>query len=221
MHHTRSHGMAEGNRIRCLVADDHAIVRDGFAAILAQEDDLMVVGTASNGREAVELFRLHSPHVAVMDLRMPGMDGIEATQAIRKEYPQARIIILTGYDDEENVYQAIRAGARGYLLKGAPWDELLAALRAVHRGEMVIAPELTLLLARHVSTNELTPREREVLNEMSQGRSNQEIARGLSIAESTVKTHINNIFCKLSVNDRTQAVVTALDRGLVKLPASR
>jgi two-component system NarL family response regulator len=212
--------MAEENIIRCMVADDHTVVRDGLAAILDQEADLMVVARASNGREALELFRLHRPHVAVMDLRMPEMDGITATRAIRAEFPQARIIIFTTYNDEENVYQAVRAGVRGYLLKGSAWEDLLKAIQSVHRGEIVIAPEMALLLAQHVSGIELTPREREVLNAMALGRSNQEIAHGLSIAESTVKTHVTNIFSKLHVNDRTQAVVAALDRGIVKLSAS-
>ncbi|MCW3099107.1 MAG: Two-component response regulator [Chthonomonadaceae bacterium] len=212
--------MAEENVIHCLVADDHTIVRDGLAAILSQEADLRVVARASNGREALELFRLHRPHVTVMDLRMPEMDGITATRAIRAEFPQARIIILTTYNDEENVYQAVRAGVRGYLLKGSAWEDLLESIRAVHRGEIVIAPELAHLLAQHVSGIELTPREREVLNAMALGQSNQEIAHGLSIAESTVKTHVTNIFNKLHVNDRTQAVVAALDRGIVKLSAS-
>jgi two-component system NarL family response regulator len=212
--------MAGENVIRCMIADDHTVVRDGLAAILDQEADLMVVARASNGREALELFRLHRPHVTVMDLRMPEMDGIAATRAIRAEFPQARIIIFTTYNDEENVYQAVRAGVRGYLLKGSAWEDLLESIWAVHRGEIVIAPELALLLAQHVSGIELTPREREVLNAMALGQSNQEIAHGLSIAESTVKTHVTNIFSKLHVNDRTQAVVAALDRGIVKLSAS-
>jgi len=209
--------MAEENAIRCLIADDHAMVRDCFAAILSQEEDMLVVGKASNGREAVELFRRCQLHVAILDLRMPEMDGIEATRAICKEFPQAHIIILSTYDHGESVYQAVRAGARGYLLKGASWDSLLDGIRTVHRGRMILSAELNGLLAQHLSADKLTPRERDVLNEMAQGHTNQEIARGLSIAESTVKTHISNILGKLQVHDRTQAVVAALDRGLVRL----
>lgn len=213
--------MVEGDIIRCLIADDHTVVRDGFAMILNEEEDIQVVAKASTGQEAVELYRTYRPHVVVMDLKMPGINGIEAARVIRKEFPQARIIILSTYDDEENVYQAVRAGVRGYLLKGASTESLLEAIRNVHRGCMVISAELNGLLARHLSTDALTPRERSVLNEMAQGRTNQEIAGALAISESTVKTHINNIFGKLHVNDRTQAVLTALDRGLVPLRFAR
>lgn len=209
--------MIEKTKIRCLLVDDHAVVREGLAAILAQEEDLVVVGKANNGREAIDLFRLHKPHIVVMDLRMPEIDGIAATLAIRAEFPQARIIIFTTYDDEESVYQAVRAGASGYLLKSTIGEDLMQAIRAVHRGEKVIAPELTMLLIRRMSSNELTLREREILGAMAIGRSNQEIAVHFLIAESTVKSHVTSIFSKLDVHDRTQAVVAALARGIIKL----
>lgn len=210
--------MIHSEPIRCLIADDLTVVREGLAAILGRDDCLTVVGMAGNGREALELFRQHRPNITLMDMRMPEMDGAEATIAIRKEFPQARIIMVTGYDGDEDIFRAMNAGAKGYLRKDTPKQELLQAIYAVHQGQTILDPDLTARLMRYVCADNLTPREREVLKQMAQGQSNQEIASGLAIAESTVKTHINSIFAKFGVNDRTQAVLAALRRGLVHLP---
>ena len=203
--------------IRLLIADDHAIVRDGLAAMMEQHDDMTVVGEASNGREAVERFQTLRPDVTLMDLRMPDMDGVEAIITIREVFPDARILVLTTYDGDEDIYRGLRAGAKGYLLKDAGRDRLLDAIRAVHAGRTHIAPDIAAKLAERMSGPELTAREREVLHLLAKGGSNQEIGATLFITESTVKTHINSILTKLQVPDRTQAVTTALRRGLVQL----
>ncbi len=209
--------MSKENPIRILLADDHAVMRDGLAAIMEQEEDMTVVGEASNGKEAVELFRARQPDVTLMDLRMPVMDGVEATTAIRAQFPDARILVLTTYDGDEDIYRGLRAGAKGYLLKDAGREELLEAIRGVHGGQTRIPSDVTAKLLTRMSGPELSAREREVLRLMALGNSNQEIAAALFIAEATVRTHVNNILSKLDVNDRTQAVTTALRRGIVHL----
>lgn len=203
--------------IRILIADDHALVLEGLAAIIAREPDIAVVAQARNGREAVELFRQERPHVGLIDLKMPEMEGVEVITAIRKEFPRAPLLVLTTYDRDEDVFRCLRAGAQGYLLKDVEPSEVLTAIRAVHRGERYLSPETALKLAEHVTFSDLTARELAVLRELTTGKSNREIGAALFISEGTVKVHVNNILSKLGVNDRTQAVTTALKRGLVEL----
>jgi len=203
--------------IRLLVVDDHAIVRDGLAAMMDQHEDITVAGEAADGAEAVERFRELRPDVTLMDLRMPGTDGVAAIVAIREENPDARIIVLTTYDGDEDIFRGLKAGAMGFLLKDAGRERLLEAIHAVHAGRSHVAPEAAARLAERMRTPEVTAREREVLGHLARGRSNGEIAAALSITEATVKTHVNSILTKLGVADRTQAVTTALRRGLVRL----
>jgi DNA-binding NarL/FixJ family response regulator len=203
--------------IRLLVADDHAIVRDGLVAMMEQHEDITVVGEAVNGHEAIRQFRDLRPDVTLMDLRMPEMDGVEAITRIREETPNARIIVLTTYDGDEDIYRGLRAGAMGYLLKDAGRGRLLEVIRAVHDGQTEIAPAALTKLAERMRAPELTTREREVLDSLAKGMSNGEIAAALFITEATVKTHVNSILTKLGVGDRTNAVTTALRRGLVHL----
>jgi len=209
--------MEAGNPIRILLADDHPVVREGLALILDNEDDMTVASQASNGYEAIELYRQQQPDVALLDLRMPGMGGVETITAIRAEFPDAHIILLTTYDGDEDIYQGLRAGAKAYLLKDTPCDQILETIRAVHIGQQRIPSPVGIKLFERMGTPELSDREREVLKLMSTGSSNQEIGAALCITESTVKFHVNNILSKLQVQDRTQAVVTALRRGITHL----
>jgi len=209
--------MSQENNIRVLIADDHPVMRTGLSLMLKYEPDMEAVAEASNGREALALFRLHRPDVTLMDLRMPDMDGAEATTTIRAEFPSARIILLTTYDGDEDIYRGLRAGARAYLLKDAPCEELLETIRVVHAGQKRITLEVGAKLAERMEGPELTEREREVLGLMAKGMSNQEIGAALFITEGTVKFHINHILTKLEVTDRTQAVIAALKRGLASL----
>ena len=216
--------MAERPLIRLLVVDDHPVVRQGLAAIIEREPDMTVVAEAADGRAAVEQFLRHRPDVTLMDLSMPGdpsegrvMDGVAAIAAIREQVLTARIVILTTYDDDEDIYRGLRAGAKAYLLKDAPPDELLEAIRAVHAGMKRIGPRIAAKLADRMSSPELTGRETEVLRHVANGESNQEIAAALSIAEGTVKFHVNNLLAKLGAGDRTQAVTIAIKRGIVRL----
>ena len=209
---------AKAGAIRILIADDHPVVREGVAAMIERRPDMTVVAEAATGREAVAAYRAAQPDVVLMDLRMPEMTGVEAIGAIRGEFPGARIIVLTTYDGDEDIYRGLQAGARAYLLKDAPRDELLDAIRAVHAGQSRIPPAVAARLAERVLAGpQLTPRELEVLRGIVAGRSNKEIGAALSIGEGTVKAHVNNILGKLGVNDRTQAVTTALQRGIVHL----
>ena len=203
--------------IKILLADDHVVVREGLAAILGMEPDMTVVGQASDGREVMSLYREHHPDIILMDLRMPNMDGVEAITAIREADPNARIIVLTTYDGDEDIYRGLRAGAKAYLLKAGPREELLEAIRAVHSGQTRIPPDIAAKLVTRMSGRELTAREAEVLELLAAGKSNQEIGTALFVTESTVKAHVNSILSKLNVNDRTQAVTAALRRGLVRL----
>lgn len=200
-----------------LLADDHPILREGLALILDNQTDMTVVGEASNGREAVEVFRQLQPDVTVMDLRMPEMSGVEALTAIRAEFSTACIILLTTYDGDEDIYRGLRAGAKSYLLKDASTQEILSAIRQVCTGKNHIPPAVGARLAERAQMPELTDRERFVLQQMAKGQSNQEIGVTLRIAESTVKTHVNSILSKLGVGDRTQAAIVALKRGIAKL----
>jgi len=203
--------------LKILIADDHPVVREGLTALINGSTDMTVVAAARNGREAVELYLQHLPDITLMDLRMPEMDGVDAITAIRQEMPAARLVVLTTYDDDENIFRGFRAGAKAYMLKDAPRDELLACIRAVHAGQTIIPPAIALKLATRVTTFALSPRELEVLRLMVDGHSNKGIADALSVAEGTVKTHVVAILRKLDVTDRTQAVITALKRGLVRL----
>lgn len=202
--------------IRILIADDHPVVREGLAAMIEREPDMTVVAQAKTGREAVELFRRHRPDVTLMDLRMPEMEGVDAIVAIRAEFLLARIVVLTTYDGDEDIYRGLRAGAKAYLLKDAPAEDLLDTIRAVHRGKTRVPPEVAAKLAGRVSGSELTARELAVLKLIVDGKSNEEIGRALSITEGTVKFHVNHILGKLNVSDRTQAATAALKRGIVR-----
>jgi len=209
--------MTADKKIRVLIADDHAIVREGLAAIIARAPDVQVVGEASDGREAVTAYARLLPDVTLMDLRMPEMDGTAAIQEIRKSFPSAQIIILTTYDTDENIFRGLRAGARAFLLKDAPRDRLMEAIRSVASGQTHIPPNIAVKLATRMSTAELTRREAEVLQLMASGQSNLEIGNMLCISEGTVKSHVNSILGKMQVSDRTQAVTQAIKRGLVVL----
>lgn len=209
--------MSQATSIKILIAEDHAMVREGIAAIVNRAVDMTVVAEADNGQQAVLLHRLHQPDVTLMDLRMPQMDGVEAIAQIRNESPTACIMVLTTYDGDEDIYRGLQAGAKGYLLKDATSEELLDAIRFVHQGRKYIPPKVALKIAERINCSELTEREMEVLRLLTLGKSNQEIGTALSIAESTAKFHVNNILNKLGVSDRTQAVITALRRGLTRL----
>jgi two-component system, NarL family, response regulator len=203
--------------IRVLIVDDHPFMRQGLAAVLDYKPDMLVVGQACNGREALDLFRQHQPDVTLMDLRMPEMGGVEAIAAIVAEFINAHLIVLTTYDGDEDIYRGLRAGAKGYVLKDAEPEELLAAIRAVHAGQQYIPPAVGAKLAERMGSPELSDRELEVLNQMAMGKSNLEISATLSIAEGTVKFHVKNILSKLGVSDRTQAMIVALKRGIITL----
>jgi two-component system NarL family response regulator len=203
--------------IRILICDDHPFMREGLAAVLDFKPDMQVVGQACNGREAIELFRQHQPDVTLMDLRMPELGGVEAIASICAEFTNTRIIVLTTYDGDEDIYRGLRAGAKGYVLKDAEPDELMAAIRTVHGGQQYIPPAVGAKLAERMGSPELSDREMEVLRLMATGKSNLEISAVLSIAEGTVKFHVKNILSKLAVGDRTQAMMVALKRGIITL----
>ena len=203
--------------IRILIVEDHQVVRQGFVALLRMVGGMDVIAEASSGAQAIELYRLHKPDVTLMDLRMPGMGGVETITAIRAEFPDARVIVLTTFDGDEDIYRAIQAGARGYLLKGMGIDELVEAIETVHRGRSKIPAAIAERLAERLSGNALTERETEVLKTIALGKSNKEIASALFISEATVKTHINNLLSKLGATDRTQAARIAQQRGIVHL----
>lgn len=213
-----AHAPAAGTRfIRVLVADDHPVVRQGLAAIIDSQADMTVVAAAADGAAAVDAYRQHLPDVVLVDLIMPGVDGPEATAAIRREFPDANVVVLTTYTGDEDIYRSLQAGARAYVLKDAPPDELLDVIRNVSRGRRYIAPEVASKLAERVTGPDLTDRERDVLRLMAGGSSNDDIARALFISVGTVKYHVNHILGKLGVEDRTQAVIVAVRRGLVRL----
>jgi two-component system NarL family response regulator len=206
-----------GSRIRVLIVDDHPLLRDGLAAIVAAQPDMTLVAEGCNGREAIDLHQEHRPDVTLMDLRMPGMGGLEAITAIRRLSPEAGIIVLTTFDGDEDVFRALRAGARGYVLKDMDRSEILAAIRAVSRGERYLPPDVSDRLAERMASPALTDREVQVLELVARGLRNSEIASTLSITEGTVKIYVKKILHKLDVTDRTEAVTVALGRGIIHL----
>jgi len=203
--------------IRILVVEDHQIVRQGLVALLNVADGVEVVGQAADGTEAVMEFETHQPDVTLIDLRLPKMSGVEVIQRVRGNYPQARFIVLTTFDGDEDIYRALQAGARAYLLKGMTVEVLISTIRSVHAGKSIIPPAIAQKLAERMATEQLTQREQEVLEQIVRGKSNKEIGAVLDISEATVKTHINNLLGKLGVEDRTQAATAAIQRGLVQL----
>jgi DNA-binding NarL/FixJ family response regulator len=204
-------------RIRLLIVDDHFVVRLGLASALNLEPDMEVVAEAKTGAEAVELFARHRPDVVIMDYQLPGMNGAEATAAIRSRFPDARVVVLSVYKGEEDVHRAVQAGASGYLPKSGEPDELLAAIRALHAGGRYFPKAINAALAARAARTELSDREREVLQMLVRGRSNKEIANGLGISENTVKVHATRVFEKLGVSDRLEAVTVAIQRGIIHL----
>jgi two-component system NarL family response regulator len=203
-------------RIRVLIADDHAVVRRGLAAILNLEEDVRVVGEAGDGEQAVALWRELRPDVTLMDLRMPGVEGVQAIDRIRDEDPNAAIIVLTTFDHDEDIYVGLRAGAKAYLLKDVEPEELFRCIRAVHAGEAYLQPKVAAKLAQRVQEEALTEREAQILKLLAEGRSNRAIGQVLAISESTVKSHLKTLFVKLDATSRAEAIALAARRGLVK-----
>jgi two-component system NarL family response regulator len=201
--------------IRLMLVEDHAVVRQGLAALLGAEDGLEVVGAVGDGVAAIELYNRVKPDVVLMDLQMPKMGGVETIKKIREGHPAARVIVLTTFDGDEDIYRALQAGARAYLLKGMPVEELVTTIHAVHKGKLHIPAPVAEKLAERVSGQELTARELSVLERIVAGRANKEISSDLFISEATVKTHINSLLGKLGVADRTHAATVAIQRGLV------
>ena len=219
--HRRTSKSRSGGRssapIRVLVADDHGVVLEGLAAIIRRQPDMTVVGQADDGLKAVALWKALRPDVTLLDLRMPKLDGVGAMGLIRQEDPSARVVVLTTFDTDEDIFSAIKGGARAYLLKDARRDELLHCIRRVHAGETWVAPGVAAKLAGRIGTDPLTARETEALELLTKGSSNREIATALRVSETTVKSHLKSIFAKLKVGSRTEAIAEALQRGLVHL----
>jgi DNA-binding NarL/FixJ family response regulator len=213
-HHEMSH---DSSTIRILVVDDHQLIRQGIAGVIADQPGMTVVAEAANGREALVEFRRHRPDVTLMDLQMPEMNGIEAMTAIRAEFPDARIIVLTTYMGDVQVLRAIKAGASGYLLKSTLVNEMLAAIRAVHAGRKALSSEVSFDLAEHAAEETLSPLEVRVLSLIANGHTNKEIAAKLSVTEEAVKSQVRNILSKLGTDDRTHAAVIGLRRGIIEL----
>jgi two-component system, NarL family, response regulator len=203
--------------IRILAVDDHVLVREGIAALVGTEPDLTLVAEASNGREAIQQFRSHRPDVVLMDLQMPEMNGLDAMNAIRGEFPGAKIIVLTTYKGDEQIRRALKSGAQGYLLKNTLHKELAAAVRAVHAGRKVLSPEASYEIAEHATDDALTPAEINVLRLIAAGNGNKQVADQLSITEETVKSRVKSILSKLGANDRTHAAMIGLKRGIIEL----
>jgi DNA-binding NarL/FixJ family response regulator len=204
-------------QIKIMTVDDHPILRQGIAALIADEPDMTLVAEATNGREAIQQFRAHHPDVTLMDLQMPEMNGIDAMLAIRGEFPDARIIVLTTYTGDVQARRALQAGARAYLLKTSLHKELLDTIRAVHAGRKNLSPEVSFELAEHAAEETLSPLEVRVLRLIADGNSNKEIAAMLSVTEDSVKGHVRNILSKLGADDRTQAAVIGVKRGIIEL----
>ncbi len=210
-------GRPKKSRIGVLIADDHSVLRQGLVSLIGFEADMMVVAEASNGREALDLWRQHRPDVTMLDLRMPELDGVGVIKQIRAEDENTRIIVLTTYDGDEDIYRAIQAGAKGYLLKDVPREALIDCIRRVHAGETCVPVHLANRLAKRLSDKSVSEREIDVLKLMAQGKSNKEIGSALFISAGTVKSHVKSIFAKLSVNSRAEAVANAAHSGLIQL----
>ena len=210
-------GLKEAAKIRVLVVDDHPIMRVGIAAIIQATPDMTTVAQAGSGEEAVELYEKYLPDITLMDLRLPGMSGVEAIRILMARHRNAKFVVLTTYEGDEDIHQALEAGARSYIIKGMPHDALVSALRRVHSGGRFLPTPVSRALSSRLPNSDLSAREREVLDLIVKGKSNKEIATELGISESTVKCHVSVILMRLNVTDRTQAVVTALQRGLVHL----
>jgi DNA-binding NarL/FixJ family response regulator len=209
--------MSRETKIRILVADDHFIVRSGLISLIHSEPDMEVVAAAADGAQAVQLFAKHQPDLALLDLRMPGTNGNEAIDRIRRDFPRAHILVLTAFNGDEDIYKALRAGALGYVLKSSTGEALIPAIRAVAVGEPWIPRDVATRLAMRNSYEALTAREVQVLRETARGKANKEIAAALAISEYTVKDHLKNILAKLHVSDRTEAVTAAVQRGIIEL----
>lgn len=207
----------EGPKIRVFSVDDHPLLREGIAAIINNEPDMVMVAQAATGHDAIHQFRSHRPDVTLMDLRLPDISGIDAMIAIRNEFPDARIVMLTTFEGDVDIQRALAAGARGYILKNMPPQELAGVVRQVHAGKKRIPPEIAGLLAEHLSDEALTEREKDVLKHVAGGNRNRDIAERLFISEDTVKVHVKHIMEKLGANDRTEAVTIALRRGIIQL----
>jgi two-component system, NarL family, response regulator len=203
--------------IRILIVDDHPIVRMGISAIIDARSDMVAVAQANSGEEAIALFKRHIPDITLMDLRLPGMGGVEAIRAIRAISPRARFVVLTTYEGDEDIHQALKSGAQGYLIKGMPHEDLIEAIRRVHAGEYFVPVPMAEALASRTPRAQLTPREKDVLSLLVEGKSNKEIGVALDISEATIKSHVSVILMKLGAADRTQAVVIALQRGILHL----
>ena len=208
---------AEASQIRVLSVDDHALVRDGVAGLIGVQSDMVVVGEACTGREAIQQFRALRPDVTLMDLQMPEMNGIEALIAIRNEFPDARVIVLTTYAGDVQILRALKAGAQAYLLKNTLHKELLDTIRAVHAGKKMLSPEASYEIAEHATDDALTPAEIAVLRLIAAGNANKQIADQLSITEETVKSRVKNLLSKLGAKDRTHAAMIGLKRGIIEL----
>ncbi|MGH7952627.1 MAG: response regulator [Limisphaerales bacterium] len=209
--------MKKQDQIRVMLVDDHPAFRQGMAALIGNEPDLIVIAETGDGREALEIYREAKPDVVLMDLRLPGIGGVEATMAICKEFSDARIIILTTFDTDEDIYRAIQSGAKSYLLKDTPNTELANAIRAVYAGQQILPPKIADRLAIRQKRAEMSDREMEVLQLLTKGRSNKEIGLSLFISEDTVKAHLKTLFTKLKVHDRTEAAISAIRHGIVHL----
>jgi DNA-binding NarL/FixJ family response regulator len=207
---------SDANQIRVLMVDDHPVVRQGIAGLIATQSDLHLVAEAATGREAIQLFRAHRPDVTLMDLQLPEMGGLDAIMAIRNEFPEAHIVVLTTYVGDVQALRALKAGARAYLLKNTLHKELLETIRAVHAGKKWLSPEISFQLAEHATDESLTPAEIRVLRLIAAGDANKEIAAKLSLSEDTVKGQVRNILSKLGAKDRTQAAMIGLKRGIIE-----
>jgi DNA-binding NarL/FixJ family response regulator len=217
MQHRSKSKSRNRNQIRLLIADDHALILEGLAATIGRQEDMAVVATAANGREAVDLWKAQRPDVALLDLRMPQLNGVGVIREIRDLDGSARVVVHTTYNTDEEIYHAVKAGAKAYLLKDAPLEELLNVIRKVHAGETCIPPALGAKLAARMSGDALTSREVDVLKRLARGRSNKEIGTDLFISETTVKAHVRSVFTKLNVMSRTEAIAAASRRGLIQL----